>query len=518
VAGPARMNGSLTRSALWLMAAKTVAFTLAFALPLVLVRHLSQTGFGLYKQLFLLVGSAMTILPLGFVMSGFYFLPRHPTRRPRVAFNILLFYVAVGGLAALLLLWRPTILETLFHDPTLAALSGPIAILVFLMVAFSFLELIALADADVRAASLLIVVMNLTKMVLLVGAAFVFASFEALVYAAIVQGLLQAAVLLWYLTTRFPGFRRGPDWPLMRAQLVYAIPLGTAAILSVVQGDLPSFFIAHYFDAATYAVYAVGCFQLPFLSILSESVGSVMIPAVSRLKLEDKASDIVQLSARLMRVLAALYFPLCVFLLVAGREFLTVLFTVRYIDSWPIFAINLALVPLSILTSVSDPVLRAYPAYIPWLLRLRVIILGVLAIGAWLAASHLLLVWAVVVVVAVNALDRVVLAVVLGRALKVSWHHFPLLADVGKLAGAAAVAGLAAAAARGLVGGAGPLAVLATSAAVFGAVYPLAVLALGVPTPTERTAARAQVERLLQRCGLRRSPPALRGLRGEEAP
>ena len=144
------MNGSLTRSALWLMAAKTVAFALAFALPLVLVRHLSQTGFGLYKQLFLLVGSAMTILPLGFVMSGFYFLPRHPTRRPRVAFNILLFYVAVGGLAALVLLWRPTILGTLFHDPTLAALSGPIAILVFLMVAFSFLELIALADADVR--------------------------------------------------------------------------------------------------------------------------------------------------------------------------------------------------------------------------------------------------------------------------------------------------------------------------------------------------------------------------------
>jgi len=420
-------------------------------------------------------------------------------------------------LAALVLLWQPALLATLFHDPTLAALATPVAILVFLMVAFSFLELIALADADVQGASLLIVVMTLTKTVLLVGAAFVFASIEALVYATIVQGLLQAATLLWYLNTRFPGFRRGPDWPLMRAQLMYAMPLGTAAILSVVQGDLPSYFIAHYFDAATYAIYAVGCFQLPFLSILSESVGSVMIPAVSRLQLEDKASEIVQLSARLMRALAAIYFPLCVFLLVAGRDFLTVLFTVRYIDSWPIFAINLALIPLSILTSVSDPVLRAYPEYIPWLLRLRVIILGFLALGAWLAASHLLLIGAVVVVVTVNALDRVVLAVVLGRALKVSWRDLPLLGDVGKLAGAAGVAGLATAAARGLVG-AGPLVVLATSAAVFAAVYLLSVLALGVLTPTERAAARDQVGRVLQRCGLRRSPPGLREIRGEEAP
>ena len=512
------MNRSLTRSTLWLMAAKTVAFALMFALPLILVRHLSQTGFGVYKQLFLLVSSAMTILPLGFVMSGFYFLPRHPTRRPHVAFNILLFHVAVGGLAALVLLWQPALLETLFHDPTLAALGGPVAIVVFLMVAFSFLELIALANADVQAASLLIVVLTLTKAALLVGAALVFASIEALVYAAIVQGLLQAAILVWYLNTRFPGFRRGPDWPLMRAQLVYAMPLGTAATLSIVQGDLPSYFIAHYFDAATYAIYAVGCFQLPFLSILSESVGSVMIPAVSRLQLEGRASDIVQLSARLMRVMAAIHFPLCVFLLVAGRELLTVLFTVRYADSWPIFAINLALVPLSILTSVSDPVLRAYPEYIPLLLRMRVIILGILAIGAWLAASHLMLVGAVVVVVAVNVLDRVVLAGVLGRALNVSWRDLPLRGDVGKLAGAAGVAGLAAASARGFVGGAAPLVVLATSAAVFAAVYLLSVLALGVPTPTERTAAREQVERVLQRCGLRRSPPGLRRIPGEEVP
>src|SRR5207247_37011 len=83
--------------------------------------------------------------------------------------------------------------------------------------------------------------------------------------------------------------------------------------------------------------------------------------------------------------------------------------------------------------------------------------------------------------------------------------------DVGKLAGAAVVAGLGAAAARGLVGGAGPLVVLATSAAVFAAVYLLSLLALGVPTPTERAAARGQVDRVLQRCGLRRRPPGRRG-------
>lgn len=511
-------EGTLARSALWLMGGKTVAFVLMLALPLLLVRRLSQTDFGLYKQVFLLVSTAMTVLPLGFVMSAFYFLPRRPDKQSRVAFNILLFYVAVGAGAGLALLWQPTILQVMFHDPTLARLAGPIAILIFISVAFSFLDLIALARADVRTASVLIVILNLGRTALLLAAAFAFASFEALVYAVMLQGVLQAALLIWYLSTRFQGFWRGPDWSVMRAQLGYALPLGTAGILTVIQGDLHNYFVAHYFDAASYAIYAVGCFQLPLLSILSDSVGSVMIPAIGRLELHGKPEDIVRLSARLMRVLAALYFPIYVFLLVAGREFIVVLFTARYVDSWPIFAINLTLIPLSILTSVSDPVLRAYPAYIPWLLRLRLVLLGVLMLGAWLATSNLLMLGAIVVMVAVHAADRVVLAVVLGRALKVSWRHLGLLRDVGKLSVAAGVAGLATAAAHAAVAGATPLAVLATSAAVFAAVYLLSVLALGVPTPTERMAAREQVGRVLQRCGLRRSPPGLRGIPGEEAP
>src|SRR5207245_9996936 len=86
-------DGTLARSALWLMGGKTVAFVLMLALPLLLVRRLSQTDFGLYKQVFLLVSTAMTVLPLGFVMGAFYFLPRRPDTQSRVALNIVLFCV-----------------------------------------------------------------------------------------------------------------------------------------------------------------------------------------------------------------------------------------------------------------------------------------------------------------------------------------------------------------------------------------------------------------------------------------
>ena len=70
------MRDTLARRVIWLASAKAMAFVLGFALPLILVRELSQTEFGLYKQVFLLINTAITILPLGFAMSAFYFLPR----------------------------------------------------------------------------------------------------------------------------------------------------------------------------------------------------------------------------------------------------------------------------------------------------------------------------------------------------------------------------------------------------------------------------------------------------------
>src|SRR5262245_62454100 len=106
------MHATLARRVIWLASAKAVAFGLGFALPLILVRSLSQTEFGLYKQVFLRLNTAITILPLGFAMSAFYFLPRSADGRGRVVLNVALFHLAVGGLAGLALLAYPRLLRS----------------------------------------------------------------------------------------------------------------------------------------------------------------------------------------------------------------------------------------------------------------------------------------------------------------------------------------------------------------------------------------------------------------------
>ncbi|HEY1402811.1 MAG TPA: oligosaccharide flippase family protein, partial [Pyrinomonadaceae bacterium] len=182
-----RKESSLTTRAAWIVSARTVAFVLSFALPLLLVRRLDQEAVGLYKQVFLIVGTAINVLPLGFHMSAFYFLPRETERRGAVVFNILIFHLAVGGAACLAFVLRPGLITWLFPESgKLVEYAPALGLLLLLWVVSSFLEGIAMANQEAKTATLFIVSMQLARTLLLLAAALTFASVPSLIYAAII--------------------------------------------------------------------------------------------------------------------------------------------------------------------------------------------------------------------------------------------------------------------------------------------------------------------------------------------
>ena len=486
---PAMREGqSLTMQAMWMMAAKTLAFAFNFALPLLLVRQLTMSEFGLYKQVFLIVNAAIMMLPLGFAMNAFYFWPRVPGRRDALVLNILLFYLLVTGLAGLGLIGWPELLANVFHGPELVAHGKSIGLVVLLWGVSSYLDIVAIANGETRLAAVLIVTLQLTKAMVLLAAALWSASVGGLIEAAAIHGVLQVGVLLAYLGSRFGRFWRRFDGALLRAQLAYALPHGLAAWLYWIHRDLHEYLVAHRFDTATYAIYAVGCLQLPLLGILRESVGSVAIPRVSQLQSEGRSHDILALTAGIMRKLAAVYFPLCAILLVVRSELITLFFTDAYLASTSIFAMNLALVPLATVSGAVDPVIRAYAPCRFFLLKLRLALVGLTLTGLYFGMTHFGLLGAVAVVVVISLLENFALAVKVSRILGMRRRDLALFKDLPRLAFAAAVAAAGAAIARDLLLGTGPLAVLFGCGLAFSATYLALVLACRVPRAEERVA------------------------------
>lgn len=473
-----RTDVSLTTQAFWFLVAKTVGFAMTMALPLVLVRALSQVEFGVYKQAFLLVSTAVSILPLGFGMSAFYFFPRAQTNHRAIVVHILGIHLAVGALAAAVLFVWPGSLVLLFHSTDLVPYAPLLAAIVLTWTVGSFLDVVAVARQDMVASTLFIVGSQASKTLLFIVAAKSGGSIGALLIAAIVQGVLQIAVLIAYVHWRFPGFWRAFDAPMLRTQVSYAVPLGLSSLVFKLQNDVPHYFVASAFGASAYAIFAVGVFNLPLVGLLRESVGAVMLPHVSRLEEEEDAGAILVLVARVARKLALVHFPLYVFLLVVGREFIVLLFTRQYESSWPVFAVYLTVIPLGVI--VLDPITRAFAAQRYFLLKLRVVLFALMTVTFAFGITRLGLLGTIAVVVLAQVAGMFGAAWRLSSVMRLRRRDYSVFAPLLHIAAASLAAGAVAVAARHTLLGWRPFAIVAIVAVVYALAYAVALVAARV--------------------------------------
>jgi len=154
---------SLTRQAAWLMAAKFFTFALAVVAPLLIVRRLNAFEYGLYKESFQAIISAVGMLPLGFGMSAYYFLPRHPKNQPAVVVNVIAVYLLLGLAAWIVLAAYPRSLVLLFKQPELAAYAPAIGAIILFSILGGFLDVITVANQEIRIASLCLIGAQLSR-------------------------------------------------------------------------------------------------------------------------------------------------------------------------------------------------------------------------------------------------------------------------------------------------------------------------------------------------------------------
>ena len=91
-----KQHPRLAVQAFWLTASKGIAAILNIGLPILLVRLMAQTEYGIFKEAFLFVSTATNIATFGVGMSAFYFMPRHPERGGQIALNILVYNFVAG--------------------------------------------------------------------------------------------------------------------------------------------------------------------------------------------------------------------------------------------------------------------------------------------------------------------------------------------------------------------------------------------------------------------------------------
>ena len=138
---------------------------------------------------------------------------------------------------------------------------------------------------------------------------------------------------------------------------MYALPFGAAVLLEIVYGSLPQYVVSFFANPATFAIFAVGCLQIPLVDFAASPTSDVMMVRMQENLAGGRRAAVVEIWHDTFWKLALLFFPLVALVVVEARDIILTLFTAKYAASVPIFLV----VGLILLATLQvDGVLRVF--------------------------------------------------------------------------------------------------------------------------------------------------------------
>ena len=433
---------SIFRPALLLMAGRMLGFAAAFAIPVVLVRVFDQSEFGTYKQLFLMYTTLFGIAQFGMAESLFYFLPSGGRQAGRYTCNAMLLLVGAGALCFAGLWAAGNRIAGWFNNDSLATYLPLVGLYLVFMLGSAVFEIVMIARKRHFLASCVYACSDVLRTLMCILPALIYRRLEWLMVGMVVAAVLRYITALTYLRKEFGGGFR-PDKTLLLRQLGYAAPFAAAVFIDMLQSNLHMYAVSFHFDAATFAIYSVGCMQIPLVDFMMTSSSNVLMVRMREHLQADDRSSVLTTWHDATRKLAMIFVPMVGCLLVVAHELIVTLFTASYTRSVPVFMVWTMTVLLSAL--LTDSILRVY-AQMRFLIVMNVLKLLLLVLSInWFLSSYGLM-GAVLVTLLVTLVAKVMALarsqVLMGCTVRqlLPWRHLAGIVAVGTVAAIPALA------------------------------------------------------------------------------
>jgi O-antigen/teichoic acid export membrane protein len=434
-----RVSESVFRPAALLMCGRMIAFAATFFIPVVLVRVLNPAQFGTYKQLFLIHSAVFFVAQLGMASSLYYFIPVAQGQAGQYVANSLVVLAGAGLAGFGLLVAAGPQIASWMNNIELFQYMFWIGLYLFLTLLSAALEMVLIARRKYLWASASYALCDLARAAAFILPVLLFRQLDWLLKGAVLVASLRVVVTFLYFRTEFGSSLR-LNRALLKMQLAYAWPFGLAVLVEILQGNLPAYVVSSLTNPATFAIFAVGCLQIPLVDFAASPTSDVMMVQMQQQLAQGHMQAVLNIWHDTTWKLALLFFPLAALVIVMAREIIVLLFTPKYIASVPIFIAWTTIIVLTIFQV--DGVLRVF-AETRLILVLNLVRLAIIAgLMKWsLSALHLLgpacVIVLALVVFKTAALMRMktLLGVTIGHLLP--WRNLTNLA--GAAVGAAAV-------------------------------------------------------------------------------
>ena len=359
-----------------LVLSRLLSAAITFGLPLALVRLIDPTGYGTYKQFFLVSNTILLVGQLGLTQSLFYFLPREKETAGSYAAQTFFSLAIIGVLAGLAIYCGAPLLARFLESPGLLEYRAALAIYTGGMLAAAPLEASLTSHGRPARAAVGYTVTDALRAGGMVAAAALLGG-PWLVRAAAAVAVLRVAAL-WALAAYggVPFLR--PSVQRFRAQLAFALPFAGSSVLWVAQRQFSQYAVSASFDPATFAIFAVACFHMQVVDIVYTPMSEVLMVDLAHAEAPRAAAATVR---EAISRLATILFPAAAGAWLLGSTVVPLLFTNTYLAAVPLFLLATAEIPLWVLPV--DAILRAEgeTRFLLWFSAVRIVVAAVLVLG-----------------------------------------------------------------------------------------------------------------------------------------
>ncbi|MFT4680872.1 MAG: O-antigen/teichoic acid export membrane protein [Granulosicoccus sp.] len=340
-----KSSPSLSRQSIAVFIGQVSGFAINFLTPILLVRIISKTDYGVLQQFLLMGNTMLPILGLGLASSLYYFFPiNQGEQRKSFVFNTYLKMAASGFIFVVGFYFLGKYILGGLGMETLGQAGNILSFYIMFLLSGTLIDFLFILEQKVQMTMGFNPIDKFFRLILLVGTALWHETVQACMWGLMIYAGLRFVFISYYV---IKNYYNSANWklvvPNMRTQLAYSLPFAAGIIFTTVSQRIDKLLVNRYITPEEFAIYSLAFFSIPLVDQAFASINNVVTPKIANLLKEGNKEDTLKLYRQVVGKTSSIAFPAIIYFTVMAPELLAFLFTEEYVSATPFYRIYLLL-------------------------------------------------------------------------------------------------------------------------------------------------------------------------------
>ncbi|WP_346885438.1 polysaccharide biosynthesis C-terminal domain-containing protein [Clostridium sp. UBA4395] len=338
---------NIAKDSFYMMLGKSFKTFGSLVFTMIISRIFSMNDLGTYKQILMISTLIFTLIPLGIPTSiSYYYSNLDNLKKSKLITNSNFFMLIVGIIVSVFLFLFKNILSDWLNNKFLYSNIIGLIFYSYSLIISSNIENSYISSGHSSYIGRINVIYYTIYYVLC--GIFILKT-NNINCLFILMGILEfiRSICLFYKFYKINKLKFITDFKFFYHQFLFCIPLGLSTIIQTINIELDKLFISYNYTPTQLAIYSNGAMSIPFVSLISISVASVILPILAKKYKNEGFKAVLDIWGNstlvVFSLLSIVYFSIVYY----SNGYISFIFSEKYISSLPIFIIYLIKVPLS---------------------------------------------------------------------------------------------------------------------------------------------------------------------------